>query len=62
MNDHGIYGREVSPGFLYRITSSVERFLSNPMVEMNLNFRPPLLPASNVPNQSGAVSRSLERI
>jgi hypothetical protein len=62
VNDHGIYSREVSPSFLYRITSSVERFLSNSMVEMNLNFRPPLLPASNVSNQSGAVSRSPERI
>jgi hypothetical protein len=60
--DHGVYGREISPGFLYRITSSMERFLSNSMVEMNLDFRPQLLPGSLLSNQGRPAPQSLEPV
>jgi hypothetical protein len=59
MNGHGVYGREISPGFLYRMISSMERFLANPMVKMNLDFRPPLSSASALSNEGRAVSQNL---
>lgn len=42
-NGHGIYGRKISPGFLYRITSSMEKLLGNSMVKLDKDFQPPLL-------------------
>ena len=44
VNGYAIYSRKLSPGFLYRITSSMEKLLSNSMVRLNLEFQPPMLP------------------
>lgn len=51
MNGYGIYGRDISPGFLYRMTSSMERFIGNPIVKMNLDFQPSLMPMCNTTNE-----------
>jgi hypothetical protein len=35
-----IYGRKITPGFLHRATTVIERCLNSQIVEMNLDFRP----------------------
>jgi len=50
-NGYGIYGRNISPGFLYRMTSSMERYTGNPIVKMNLDFQPSLLPLFDESNE-----------
>jgi hypothetical protein len=51
MNGYGIYGRDISPGFLYRMTSSMDRFIGNSIVKMTLDFQPSLLPSFASSNQ-----------
>jgi hypothetical protein len=58
VNGHAIYSRKLSPGFLYRITSSMEKLLSNSMVRLNLEFRPPMLPLPILSSPATAALRS----
>jgi len=62
VNGHGIYGRKMSPGFLYRITSSVEKLLSNSMVKLDQDFQPSLLPHLVLPSPATTVSQSLDYV
>jgi hypothetical protein len=38
---HPVYGREITPGFLYQATAAMERCLNSGVVKMNFNFRRP---------------------
>jgi len=37
---HAIYGREITPGFLGRVTAAMERCLNSGLVQMDFDFRP----------------------
>jgi hypothetical protein len=62
VNGHGIYGRKISPGFLYRITSSMEKLLGNSMVKLNQDFQPPLSPPLILSSPATAVLKSLDYV
>jgi hypothetical protein len=62
VNGHAIYGRKLSPGFLYRITSSMEKLLSHSMVRLDEDFQPPLLPTLILSSPTTAHSLSLDYV
>lgn len=57
VNNHEIYGREISPDLIYRMTSSMERLLNKSLVSMNYERDAPrLVPALHGAHQTACSS------
>jgi hypothetical protein len=46
---HTVYGRQITLGFLCRVTAAMERCLNSGIVQMNLDFQPSLVAATGAP-------------
>jgi hypothetical protein len=55
-----IYGREISPGFVHRMTATMERCLNSGIVRMDRNFGPALQSPQSVPGLGGILVPDLE--